>query len=511
MPRLEYSESYNGVNDPYHPANARRNMHSESSERYTYTVRKPRKLQFSLGWELEANHVPTRYPLGVEQISDGSVNGDGAEFVVLPAITKSPRYVLGLLKDLVHAPKLNTDKSCGYHVHVSAAGLSLLKLRRWAIATEQLAVAVEDLAFKAVPDARQSNQYCRRIRPIQVGAQFSSSKYNNERRYHWFNIVEMFRPNGIRTMEIRLLGNTHRWKYLLAWTFFSMELANRGWELMHNPFDMQKHISALSHLLELIAIDIKPLEKRSDPIPQWIYNGLNELGIPANSWDRPLAKLSDAENEVKGLSKKFYSDNQATEENESSDDEDLCPCGCGEESYCDHERHNNGDCESMYCSYCHDNGDCGGVPDCEQCIDARHDDGEDCERTTCRRCHPRSIQTTFTDTVSANVTGNSDPLTVQSLNAAVTELRANNGIPNMGSDFYGNPLTEVLNTTIDNTNISVVRVGHVSFDESVNSRNDMEYRALRLMTDQENIQSLDRSHSMERLDRMENQTRRESI
>jgi hypothetical protein len=372
----------------YHPDNNRR----DGARTPTYTFRqRVHKLDFTLGWELEANHVPMRIPAGVKQISDGSVDDDGAEFIVMPAVTKSPRYVLGMLKDLVHAPGLNTNKSCGFHVHVSASNLSsLARMRQWAIATEHLALQVEDLAFKAVPDARHGNSYCHRIVPLSHGTAFSLNKYNNNRRYHWLNIVEMFRPAGIRTIEIRLLGNTHRWKYLLAWTLFSMELARRGWDVRNRPFDVAGHVDALGEILTKISKDIRPMEKKLEPIPQWVYDGLKTFGIEGNAWDRPLARLSETESDMRGLIRQPYSDNQPEIPSRNEDEEsDECPCGCGNDGRCQSQEHEDGDCESNYCEYCHEDGRCDGVPDCERCIMNAHDNGEDCQRSRCGTCRPQ--------------------------------------------------------------------------------------------------------------------------
>lgn len=486
MPRINV-ESAASVIDPYHPNNYP-HEHGNESGRYTYRARRVKKLKFTLGWELEANHVPSRFPAGVSHIGDGSVNGDGAEFVVLPAITRSPRYVLALLKELVHAPRLNTDKSCGYHVHVSASNVkSVTTLRQWAIATEQLAMAIEDLAFKAVPDARQSNQYCRRIRPIQTGMEFSASKYSNERRYNWFNTVEIFRPSGIRTMEIRLLGNTHRWKYLLAWTLFSMELARRGWELMHNPFHMENHVNNLSLLLKRITEEIKPIEKRHEPIPQWVYSGLKEFGIMPDAWERPLAKLSEVESDVKGLPKKYYSDNQATEENVSEDEEndDSCPCGCGEEGRCESQTHSDGDCDSNYCFNCHDEGECGGSPDCERCIDSAHDNGENCGRSTCRTCQRRTVTPASDRPVaatSANTTV-SDPLNVDIIRDTVREMR------NVRMDNAALFQAQAYNATLYGQ--SIVELVNDGFTLEVNAA-ELERIALTRMTRREQLECMER-------------------
>lgn len=432
------------VISPYHPRNNSRHEHNEDGT-YVYRARETRaKLNLTLGWELEANHVPLRTPAGVEQIDDGSVNGDGAEFVVLPAITKSPRYVLGLLKELVHAPRLNTDKSCGYHVHVSASNVSTNKMRQWAIATEHLAMQIEDKAFNAVPDSRKDNSYCRRIVPIRSGTSFQGRKYGNDRRYHWLNTVEMFRPGGIGTIEVRLLGNTHRWKYLLAWSTFCMELASRGWALSQRPFDIKPHIDALTEMLESIAAEIKPLEKRNEPIPQWVFSTLESLGIPSNAWDRPLARQSEVEADIKGYAKKYYSDNQQTEENESDDENnDECACGCGESERCADQAHSDGDCDSSYCHPCHTNGDCSGSGSCDICVNEAHDAMEDCNRNHCGTCQRRFR--TVTPPVVHEVVGVPTPENITRL----TNIVADDGItiePRSGVEvpMYGRSLTEIV-------------------------------------------------------------------
>lgn len=408
-PTIPFEQS---VISPEHPANVRH--HIEANNTYTFRQRQT-KLNLTLGWELEANHAPNKIPAGVEHLSDGSVDGDGAEFVVMPAITKSPRYVLGLLKDLVHAPRLNTNDSCGFHVHVSASNLSsIARMRQWAIATEHLALQVEDLAFKAVPSSRSGNSYCRRIVPLTHGTSFTSHKYNNGSRYHWLNIVEMFRPGGIRTIEVRLLGNTHRWKYVLAWSLFCMELARRGWDVANKPFEVSQHVDVLGQMLIKIAKDIKPLEKKSEPTPQWIYDGLASFGIEPNAWDRPLARLVETESDLRGLPRRFYSDNQDVEEM-SNDDENSCSCGCGNEGTCDDQLHSDGDCDSSYCERCHENEDCSGLPSCDYCINQAHADDEDCTRRICGRCHPVQRPPNNNSNLTSSSLGMSDPLSIQTL------------------------------------------------------------------------------------------------
>lgn len=349
--------------------NIRRDAHGS----YTYHNREVRP-KFSLGWELEANHSAARVPEGVAMIGDGSVNGDGREYVVLPSLVRSPKYVLGLLKDLVHSPELNTDKSCGFHVHMGIKGAPLPRLRQWAVATEILAQGVEDAAFNAVPEARQDNRYCRRINPTQLGDRFSAYKYDNERRYNWLNTVEMFRPGGIRTVEVRLMGNTHRWKYLLAWSLFCFNLGREGWRLAQSPFmNREESLATLRNLLERIEKEIRPLSKKHEPIPTWVYQGLASFDIHYSAWDRPLAKLADKEATLRGYRPRWYSDNQPTIGNHNNDDnEDYCECGCGDEGRCEYQTHSDGDCD--------------GSPNCEYCQDSQHESGEYCGSRRCSRC-----------------------------------------------------------------------------------------------------------------------------
>jgi hypothetical protein len=377
---------------PNHLANNRR--YSSGRGTYTYQPAVP-SFDFSLGWELEANHSASRVPAGVDTISDGSVNGDGTEYVVLPAVTRSPRFVLGLLKDLVHAPSLNTDKSCGYHVHMGIQGATLPTLRRWAIATEALAKEIEAVAFKAVPDARQLNSYCRQIEYTTAGTRFDACKYNNNRRYHWLNTVEIFRPSGIRTVEVRLLGNTHRWKYVLAWSTFCMLLGREGWKIAHRPFESRHaSIKMLTEVLEAIIADVKPLNKRHEAVPAWVYSQLKSLGIEWSAFDRPLIALHNAEAVLAGKAKKFYSDNQDTEP-ESNSNDDECECGCGENGRCYSQMHNDGDCDSSECSYCCEDGQCGGSPDCCNCRDSQHCEREWCGRDTCSICERNHVGPQF--------------------------------------------------------------------------------------------------------------------
>lgn len=367
------------------------NLHREScSGSYTFspTPRRIPKVEFSLGWELEANNGASRVPAGVSVISDGSVNGDSIEYVSLPSVVRSPRFALGLLKQLVHAPNLNTDKSCGFHIHLSPRGVTQVKARQWALACEALALRIEEQAFDAVPDSRKGNTYCKGITPLRSGEKFSANKYSNPRRYHWLNTVEMFRPGGIRTVEVRLLGNTHRWKYLTSWSLFCLSLAREAWNVSHDPSSLNHSVDVLQSILKGIAEEVKPLARKSEPIPSWVYDGLKRNGIDFTKWERPLAKIADTESEIVRGYKVWYSDNQPTVENDSDDEQDednLCPCGCGDEGRCTRQIHDDGDCCRWDCEACHENGDCA-TERCISCREDAHGDNRLCTWSTCSAC-----------------------------------------------------------------------------------------------------------------------------
>lgn len=346
-----------------------------SSRSYRLKVTIP-KVTFSLGWELEANVSAARVPAGVHITSDGSVHGDSTEYVVMPMLVKSIQYVLGLLKQLVHSPRLNTDGSCGFHIHISPQNVPLKKMRQWAMMMQWLAKQVEAEAWLAVPESRQSNSYCKKIELLSPGVSFASTKYNNPRRYEWVNMVEMFRPSGIRTVEIRLLGNTHRWKYLLAWSTFCLELSRSAWKLLYAPLEIEKEIQHLKASLTFIATEIKPLEKRNETIPEAVFRTLQSFGIHNDKWDRPLAELAKSEAKIKGYRSEWYSDHQPISEPENSDDG---VCGHGndrDENGCEECDHGEGNCEPRHCL---------------QCQRLSHQQAQLCAFRMCRRCNERRL------------------------------------------------------------------------------------------------------------------------
>ena len=246
------------------------------------------KPEFTLGWELEAvkwtgkgrydktcgeDHydeydnliscedygdcvlsVHPSLPLGIKYQRDGSVDGEGHEFVLSPELKDNYEQALELLKHVCSHTRV--DKSCGFHVHVGLANYTS-KRAVWAGWMVQLAKQIETAAFEAVPKSRHENDYCRAWSTDKsvigvVGKSYSSTKYQNKDRYFWMNVVEMFRPGGIRTVENRLLGNTRRYSYCLAWIGFTLLMAKSAFRLTKDPSCLSAEINMLTSILDQI-------------------------------------------------------------------------------------------------------------------------------------------------------------------------------------------------------------------------------------------------------------------
>jgi hypothetical protein len=171
-------------------------------------------------------------PLGneIERQHDGSVNGDSLEY-----ISRRPHTPLRAMRHLqefmdMYEPKL--DDSCGIHFHISIRPKLedqmtvetmrkiekkyKKKLNMFSNNLYMLASIYEEELFKVLPQSRNGNSFCRKLRTSlnrrgdvkKKMGNLSSHKYNNNQRYCWLNFVELYRPDGIRTVEFRALGDT---------------------------------------------------------------------------------------------------------------------------------------------------------------------------------------------------------------------------------------------------------------------------------------------------------------
>lgn len=209
---------------------------------------------FSLGWELEATERCGRALTGVEVDHDGSVNGEGLEYRTSKKIVFDPEKSLQALRHLATDPSIRTDQSCGFHVHIGL-GKRSRHIHQWAAAFVTLARHIEKEAFEAVPSSRAASNFCRPWRHSResiISQSYVRNKHACRDRYNWINPVEVFRPGGIRTIEVRLMGETHRYPYLLAWVAFCRLMAQSSWAVSLDISREQMEIDALKKVLVLI-------------------------------------------------------------------------------------------------------------------------------------------------------------------------------------------------------------------------------------------------------------------
>ena len=182
----------------------------------------------------------------VDRHTDGSVGGRSLEFVARKPHT--PLRAMRHLKEFMEQYHPLLDDSCGVHFHVSIRpkledDMTVetmrkiekkykKKLHSFSNNLFMLASLYEKRLFETLADSRDVNQYCRRIGRVLTSkgdvkkklGYLSSSKYSNDKRYCWINFVELYRPNGIRTVEFRALGDNVTYKQMLAHFVFVLTL-----------------------------------------------------------------------------------------------------------------------------------------------------------------------------------------------------------------------------------------------------------------------------------------------
>lgn len=250
---------------------------------------------FTFGWELEACRVATGYYPEIAACHDGSVNGDGMEYKIKPEHVRDAPRSLAALRALTMDPHIQTDKSCGFHVHVGIPTASR-HADKWAECFVALAREVEEAVFRSVPLTRRENEYCRKWSRSLAGIkerEYHASKYDNSPyRYQWVNIVEMFRRGGIRTVEVRLMGDSKNYLYLMAWSSFCRLMAQSAWRLMSD-------FSRIRLESEDLKIWAKKIEgafvARYESRIELVQSIAHVSGFASNRFFRPLDRLLSAE------------------------------------------------------------------------------------------------------------------------------------------------------------------------------------------------------------------------
>lgn len=212
---------------------------------------------FTMGWELESTQEcrPGQLPEGIVSGTDGSVNGAGVEYRLRERFVSSPRDGMRALFNLVKKDWVETDRSCGFHVHLGLRNETESKSRVWAAWMITLAKNIEDSVFASVPNSRQNNSYCMRWKGVYITEgsmryRYARNKGENSHRYQWINPVEMFRSEGIRTVENRLMGDTKDYYLLLAWISAYMMMGRTALELIEDPSLLDVRVEGLKSVYE---------------------------------------------------------------------------------------------------------------------------------------------------------------------------------------------------------------------------------------------------------------------
>lgn len=235
-----------------------------------------KEISFSLGWELEASKAAGNIPDGIKCGTDGSVSGDGVEYRISKRLIHDIPQSLKKLEELCSDGRIDSDDSCGFHVHIGI-GQKNKRAQLWAGWFVTLARSVEAFAFNAVPDSRQSSRYCQKWNNPDapksvIEKSYETEKQSNRDRYYWVNVVEMFRPGGIKTVEVRLLGETARYDYCLAWIGACFLMARHAWTLIDDPSMLASASQELRQTFKRIEKYIKTNSRYSQSEAQSIAN-----------------------------------------------------------------------------------------------------------------------------------------------------------------------------------------------------------------------------------------------
>ena len=176
-----------------------------------------------------------------------SPNGDKCQFDLEPV---SP-----IVQDLLGCAQ-TINSSCGLHVHLGRpngeqtdwnprrmTGLGGGPASEWKpghIRTMLLiGLGLENIVFNLVPESRKQSRHCRKLREVYTNQAIQAyypltdlqpRKHDNPQRYCWLNLIETSRPNdpeeerigyarskAFGTFEVRALGETVNFDYVMAW------------------------------------------------------------------------------------------------------------------------------------------------------------------------------------------------------------------------------------------------------------------------------------------------------
>lgn len=187
----------------------------------------PRTIEAGGGCELVTGVLTV--PVRMTDNGDGYTADFGATHVVLRDLCACAEEVNG---------------SCGLHLHLGRPAESGSVWKPSHVRT-MLVIArfLEETLYDLCPSSRRDNQYCKPIAQDYSARDFASfypvgvvrpRKYDNPKRYCWLNLIETRRQGTERsgaagpalgTIEIRMLGNVRRHRYVQAWAELWVKLA----------------------------------------------------------------------------------------------------------------------------------------------------------------------------------------------------------------------------------------------------------------------------------------------
>lgn len=178
--------------------------------------------------------------------------GGGFEFITPPQAVEVRMNNVGDHLAIVWGDTLNVvrdlcgcvdhvNRSCGVHIHIGRPSKEGLFASKWEPERVRtmltIGMMLENRVFDVMPDSRRGNHHCNTIRSrysdndlgqfYPVG-NVTARKYSNIKRYCWMNLIETRRvgndtrpgrgsSEALGTIEIRALGNTKSFDYIMTW------------------------------------------------------------------------------------------------------------------------------------------------------------------------------------------------------------------------------------------------------------------------------------------------------
>lgn len=148
-------------------------------------------------------------PFDFKRVSDGSINGIGAEWVSSPMNGDRLFNQIDGMSKWLKNNKFSTNRSCGYHVHIDARDLYWAELCGIGIVGN----AAESIMYSMIPKSRKSSNWCR---PSKVSTkQLLTVRNNDDFINAWYDGVSCGAPSLQKYHDSRYHAiNMHSRAYL---------------------------------------------------------------------------------------------------------------------------------------------------------------------------------------------------------------------------------------------------------------------------------------------------------